>query len=363
MARNGVVVTATSASLSAGDADAGLQNGHGSSIKRASWLWPYLVPTVTKTGLPQVFHEPHVETGFRQVHQPWSYYMFSIFQVHNECLNVWTHLVALVAMVFRFYEFSSEFDMLNDPYMWPLGTYFMSTFLLYVFSSGAHCFCSRSEFVHYTCFLMDYAGIGLQGLGSTIAHYWYCMHEDIFDTFPHRFAAPVGVLLSSMVCLCCSTAKVYYVRPYPFTKRLWQIGSCMAIYSWLILPVMYQVYLHLLHSYWEPSLADHMQQVLWFMCGGFFFSSDIPQRFFPGRFDFVGHSHQMFHVCIMMTTLKQLDAIYKDIIADKENLYASQPPTFWGTYGAAVVGLVINVGLVLLFQRVIKGKMAKEKKE
>ncbi|XP_076440437.1 membrane progestin receptor beta-like [Babylonia areolata] len=358
MARNDMVTMVTSGALSSEETAVNNLHVHASSAKRTAQEFPCLVPTVTKTAVPQVFHEPHVETGFRQIHQPWSYYLFSVFQVHNECMNVWTHLIALVAAVYRFYVFSMEFDMVNDPYMWPLGTYFLSTFILYIFSSGAHCFCSRSEIAHYTCFLMDYAGIGIQGLGSTIAHYWYCMHEDIFDTFPHRFAAPVGVLLSSVVCLCCSTAKVYYVRPYPFTRRLWQIGSCMAIYSWLILPIMYQVYLHLFHSYWEPSLGDHIQQVLWFICGGFFFSSDIPQRLFPGCFDFVGHGHQIFHLCIMMTTLKQLDAIYKDIAADRENLYASVPPTLLGTYGAAVIGLIVNLGLVFVFQLVIRRKLA-----
>lgn len=197
-----------------------------------------LVPTTTKTCIPLVFHEPHVETGFRQTDQPWTYYLFSLFQIHNECMNVWTHLVAFFVILYRCWSFSFEFDFIHDPYMWPLGAEFLTTFLLYAFSSGAHCFSNKSELVHYTCFIVDYCGIGLYGLGSSIAHYWYCMHEDIFGTFPHRFAAPGGVLLSSLVCFCCSVSKTFYKRPYPFTRRLWQIGSVMAIYAWLIFPIL-----------------------------------------------------------------------------------------------------------------------------
>ena len=100
--------------------------------------------------------------------------------------------------------------------------------------------------------------------------------------------------------------------------------------------------------------------MFWFFCGGFFFGSDIPQRFFPGRFDFVGHSHQIFHVCIMMTSLKQLDALYKDISADKQGLYASDPPTFMGTYGAVFIGLLINLVIVFVFHQVAKQKIAKD---
>ena len=100
--------------------------------------------------------------------------------------------------------------------------------------------------------------------------------------------------------------------------------------------------------------------MIWFFCGGFFFGSDIPQRFFPGCFDFVGHSHQIFHVCIMMTSLTQLDAVHKDIFANKEGLYASDPPTFVGTYGAVITGLLINLLIVILFHHVAKNKIAKD---
>ena len=122
----------------------------------------------------------------------------------------------------------------------------------------------------------------------------------------------------------------------------------------------YQLYLFLFFEYWEPSLSDHFQQMFWFFSGGFFFGSDIPQRFFPGVFDFVGHSHQIFHVCIMMTSLTQLDAVYKDIMSGKDELFATEAPTFLGTYGAVLIGLFINLGLVFVFQQVAKRKIARD---
>nr|KAG5689076.1 hypothetical protein BaRGS_010610 [Batillaria attramentaria] len=45
-------------------------------------LLPALVPTTAKEGVPKVYHEPHVETGFRQLGQPWSYYLCSLFQYY-----------------------------------------------------------------------------------------------------------------------------------------------------------------------------------------------------------------------------------------------------------------------------------------
>jgi hypothetical protein len=104
------------------------------------------------------------------------------------------------------------------------------------------------------CILL--AGIGLYGLGSSIAHYWYCMHKDIFGTFPHRFAAPGGVMLSSIVCFCCCVSKCMYTRPYPFTRRIWQIGSVSAIYSWLIFPIMWVLLWHSARDYYLWIFTD-----------------------------------------------------------------------------------------------------------
>lgn len=210
-----------------------------STTVRSKWFPTVLVPTLPRMSVPKLFHEPHVETGFRQTGQPWCYYLCSLFQVHNECMNCWTHLLALIMVTVRIWHFSLERDMLHDPYMWPLGAGLLTIVLLYLCSSGAHCFSNKSEMVHYTCFMIDYAGIGLYGLGSGIIHYWYCLHEDMFGCFPHRFAAPMGILLSSLVCACCSISKTRYTRPYPFTRRLWQIGSVLSIYGWLIFPILW----------------------------------------------------------------------------------------------------------------------------
>lgn len=122
----------------------------------------------------------------------------------------------------------------------------------------------------------------------------------------------------------------------------------------------YKIYLYINFSYWDSSLSHHVQQMFWFISGGFFFSSDIPQRFFPGYFDFVGHSHQIFHLCILMTSYKQLDAVYQEIIMEKEELYSGEAPSFFNTYGAVFLGLAINIISVFVFREVAKRKIARE---
>jgi predicted membrane channel-forming protein YqfA (hemolysin III family) len=67
-----------------------------------------LVPTATKEQVPKVFHEPHVEKGFRVLGQPWSYYIYSVFQLHNESVNIWSHIVACVLTGVKLVSFWNE---------------------------------------------------------------------------------------------------------------------------------------------------------------------------------------------------------------------------------------------------------------
>ena len=121
----------------------------------------------------------------------------------------------------------------------------------------------------------------------------------------------------------------------------------------------YKLYLYLFYNHWEPSLPDHARHIFWFLCSGFFFSFRFPECLFSGYFDFVGRSHQLFHVCITMTSLAQLDAIYKDISTSKDH-YDSEPPTIMGTYGAVFCGLLINLCIVFSLIPAAKRKVAKD---
>ena len=200
-------------------------------------LWNMLVPTTTALKQSRIFREPYVKTGYRQCNQPWIYYFLSIFQVNNECLNVWTHLIGLLAIVFKSWIISYSLDLFNDPYIWPLSAEIIAMLCLYCFSITAHCLCSKSEVAHQIFFMLDYAGIGLYGLGSCLAHYWYCVHEDIVGSFLHRFAALGGIAFSTLVCLCCSVSKIACFQ-HQFNRRPWQICSVSAMYLHLIFPIL-----------------------------------------------------------------------------------------------------------------------------
>ena len=136
--------------------------------------------------------------GFRKPNEPWFYYFASLFQPHNELLNMWTHLVGMILVITRgmsmqnaegwlvatsqiilillhlydsmrsisqiprklkpLYICLSGISLATDPFYWPLLSGLTATFIMYFLSTVAHTFQSRSEIAHYVFFMCDYAG-------------------------------------------------------------------------------------------------------------------------------------------------------------------------------------------------------------
>ncbi len=56
--------------------------------------------------VPLLFREANVLSGFRPLHHPWWYYVLSILHLHNESMNVWTHILAVTLMTVKLVRFS-----------------------------------------------------------------------------------------------------------------------------------------------------------------------------------------------------------------------------------------------------------------
>lgn len=252
-----------------------------------------------------------------------------------------------------------DIDYWNDPYSWPLLAGFLCGVALYCCSSGAHCMQSKSEIVHYTAFMVDYAGIGLYGLGSVIVHLDYCSQPN-FYAFVDPYFVPLGAMIAFAICFCCTLAKVGYQRPYPFARKLWQMTPVLSIYLLLVSPILDRLFACYVHGVdCNDSIPFHIEQIIWFVLSGAFFASDIPQRFLPGKCDVFFHSHQLFHICIMMSTLRQMDAVYIDFLTRYDSVITKRPPpTFISAFGPVIAVVFSELVCILVYRQKVKKKLA-----
>uniref|UniRef100_H2Z7P0 Uncharacterized protein n=1 Tax=Ciona savignyi TaxID=51511 RepID=H2Z7P0_CIOSA len=64
-----------------------------------------------------------------------------------------------------------------------------------------------------------------------------------------------------------------------------------------------------------------LAQVFFIALGGIFFATYLPERFYPGTFDIVGQSHQLFHICV------SLSMYFQSLLIENGLNKASEQPT------------------------------------
>ncbi|XP_074640147.1 membrane progestin receptor beta-like [Tubulanus polymorphus] len=318
------------------------------------------VPTRLRHEVPVLFQEPNIHTGFREPHHPWLCYIFSIFQVHNECMNVWTHVIAAILVLVKLINMSDEIDFINDRYSWDFLAGIFATLLLFLCSSGAHCLQSKSETVHYFCFMVDYAGIGMYGFCCAQLHFTYSADESLYRLFQTIFI-PIGIGLGFLTCYLSIRAKIKYKRPYPYARKLHHILPVFAMYIWLILPVVHMLF-HCIRyeTKCNESLPSHIRQIVCFFVSGAFYAGDIPQKILPiGWCDFIGHSHQLFHFFISMSSFYKLEAVRIDFRSNGGVIRARPEPTFFSAFGPLLFLIACEILCILSHREQVHEKIAR----
>ncbi|XP_038057730.1 membrane progestin receptor beta-like [Patiria miniata] len=319
-------------------------------------------PGLRAEEVPLQFREPYVEIGYRKPYQPFTFYLKSFFQIHNETLNVWTHAIACVATMFQGIRLCATLDMEHDPYA-PMFKMFILSSMIYLFlSTCAHLFQSINEVAHHTCFFIDYMGVSIYSFAAGMAQIHFCSLPWVYRAV-ESFYLPLHWFLSFLVCFCCSYSKYRYKRPYPFARKVWQMSSVSAGYITAMFPITMRILFQGLSIFHDLALFYQVLTVASFLAGSFFFAAPFPQKFSPGNFDIVGHGHQLFHIFMAFTSYMEVEAVYRDYIDRRSiysNLFTPTPMIVWGYF---ILLVIANCIVALVFREKVKARIEREKEE
>ncbi|XP_041843546.1 membrane progestin receptor beta-like [Melanotaenia boesemani] len=283
---------------------------------------PSLPPTVRDMDVPPLFQNRFILTGYRPTGQPWRCYALSLFQKHNETLNVWSHLLAAVCMALRFTVFTilQEGGVLGfqlqgpegqgislDVSSLPLVFYVFAAITYLCCSAAAHLLQSHSEQVRYLLYLLDSVGVAIYQCGCALVLYLYSANNAWTQSMLGQIFLPATTIFAWFSCTASCYAKLHVRQLYPL-----QVILMAATYLLDISPVV-----HRLATYsWRrsPALLLHLLQVMLLLLSAFFFSCPVPERFAPGRFDIIGHSHQLSHILLSLCMLAQQEALLHDFL-------------------------------------------------
>ncbi|KAF7242504.1 Membrane progestin receptor alpha [Varanus komodoensis] len=317
---------------------------------------PSLSCTVGVLDVPRLFRKPYIHTGYRPVNRTWRYYFLSLFQRHNEAVNVWTHLVAALVLLVRFWQLARTVDFRGDPHAQPLFIIAASSIVYATFSAVAHLLQAKSEFWHCAFFFLDYVGVATYQYGSALVHYYYAI-EPAWHARVGGFYIPGAVLLAWLSCAGSCYAKYRCPHLSSLMGRLCQEVPSAVAYALDISPVLHRIYSSSSSGLADPAVLYHKCHVLSFLVGAFFFACPYPEKWFPGKCHFVGQGHQIFHVFLTLCTLTQVEAVLLDY-GTRQPIYSRLHGGLAPLFSALCLLLVVCCSLTALYMTAkVRGKL------
>ena len=275
------------------------------------------VPVRKRSQMNKFYHEICIESGYRGNYS-FIQTIYSFFRATNETMNFWTHFLPFVYFMYRFYLLSQSFDFSNDPYVYPMYCYMVSISLFTLVSALAHGFACTTPMMNHICFLMDYSAISFYSWGAGLVYYSYSLSESFHDSWYSAIFLPVGATLAVLatLCACCSR----FVNAWRLKKFLKLFAFCTP-FIWDSVPLIMR--LSNCSSDAVDSSCDlagrfHVIQFISINTACFFYCSHIPEIIFPGRFDIVGHSHNLLHIFGALATYHQMEGSLIDMVDRKD---------------------------------------------
>jgi adiponectin receptor len=170
----------------------------------------------SRNEIPELLHLKYIEDGYRANHTL-SDAFFSLFNFHNESMNVWTHFIGFICITIAGVDFMMDYlelQHLSNAEFVAFEIYIICTASCLLFSTIYHLFRCVSEKVHLTLLRLDITGVGFQAAGSFVPLAYFGKKE--------------------LIPRCPKTLK-HCLRRFSLCSRSEEVSSrnhALCVYSW-----------------------------------------------------------------------------------------------------------------------------------
>lgn len=272
-----------------------------------------LQPTLPAEKVPGVLHEPAILSGYRVPYQSWKYYIYSVFQLHNETVNVWTHLIGACVILHQLHGYFLEYDISTDSVLSTLLAFGITCLIGLTTSSVVHLVHAKSPHVHFVALMTDYIGATVCSFGTGVVAF-YGLSEISFYKKWENFYLPALTFVSYLNFVNLCLAKLWFGDDPHNMKRKYMFIVSMSFQGLLNMAPFMPRYINcFFDDTCEVASLNHLTLItLVFVLEALSFAAHQPEKTWPGKFDIVGHGHQIFHVLIVVNQILQLNAVYSD---------------------------------------------------
>jgi len=218
----------------------------------------------------------------------------SIFRIHTETGNIWTHLLGSVAFIGLSIFFMTRSSLEIDHHEKAVFmVFFAGAIVCMGFSFTYHTVnCHQNKFIGQLFVKFDYCGIAFLTVGSFVPWLYYSFYCNYTPKVVYMSITSLLGVMAVIVSLWDKFGTPRY-RPY---------RACVFIVFGLsgIAPATH----YAIQNGWEKSINEAAMGWLVFMgflyiTGTLLYAFRIPERFFPGKVDILFHSHQIFHCFVI----------------------------------------------------------------
>ncbi|XP_067946249.1 adiponectin receptor protein-like [Watersipora subatra] len=217
----------------------------------------------------------------------------SVFRIHTETGNIWTHLLGMVAFI----GISSFFiSRPNDEVAWEekavFSAFFVGAIICLGFSWIFHTVACHSSKVGKFFNKLDYCGISILTVGSFIPWLYYCFYCRLIE----KVCYLVLIFTLGSICTVISLLDKFQTPRY----RPIRAGMFIALGLSGVIPAMHFVITDgLYEAVHNASLGWLVLMAFCYIFGAVIYAVRIPERIWPGKFDIWFQSHQIFHVFVI----------------------------------------------------------------
>ncbi|XP_049449304.1 membrane progestin receptor gamma-B-like isoform X2 [Epinephelus fuscoguttatus] len=300
--------------------------------------------------VPKVFHEDSIISGYRHPRSSATDCILSLFQLTNETLNIWTHFLPTWYFLWKLVTVVLMQTAWQDSFIWPLLIFLLTCCIYPLASSCAHTFSSMSVRARHICFFFDYGALSFYSIGSSIIYSAYVFPDKWVNSLFHRCYIPITVI-NSVICTSVACYSRFPESQSPKFSKYLRVVAFAFPYLFDNIPLFYRVFLCVGEGCTDndTNILHYYHIALAFLTG-FLFATHLPERLAPGSFDYIGHSHQLFHVCGILGTHFQMKAAEQDMVTRRPWLLEhSIPITFANSLGVALLCVVVNLIIILLY--------------
>ncbi|TPX55760.1 hypothetical protein CcCBS67573_g09426 [Chytriomyces confervae] len=247
-------------------------------------------------------HEPFIWSGYRPITPSVTVCLRSWTYLHNESGNIYTHLfgaILFVAMLGYSWGHLAVLEGLTGV-TWQdyliFATLHVGIASCFALSTMFHTLCCHSKEINRACLRADYAGIVFQIGGCFVSSVYYAF----YCNKPVQLAYLGMIFTSGAATIFCNVSS-RFMKPKYAILRLFLFVA----FGFLgLIPIGHSSVLYGF-EFTNRSIAFNyvLLMAMFNLSGSVIFHCRIPERFYPGRFDYFGQSHQIMHVCIILGAL------------------------------------------------------------